>query len=247
MKYDKQFNSLYDPNHSFLYEISTNRIITGKTVILRKKAILVKEHIDSQGKYPNEAPRVYYVTLTSCDKFGRPELPVSFFDGATKRSFKKYDIQVITVHDLVVDFKEAFPNSDGKADIFPRSCGTDHEKDQRLTKIFEDCSNKYMADKTNKMDAWIFFYNTMDENGINSENAFREHLRRTKDPNYEKTLVDVYNLLFSFIQKHRKDHIFVDELSILHSKFCKLSLLSICLILLFITIIYYYIFIIQSL
>ena len=182
-----------------------------------KKAISVKEHIDSQRNYPKEASSVYYVTLTSCDKFGRPELPVSFFDGATKRSFKKHDIQVITVYDLVVDFKVAYPDWDGKADIFPRSSRTDHEENQRFTEVFEDCSKKCMA---GKMDI-VEFINQMKKNGMNVENAFQEHVRRKPNPNYEKTLLDVYILLFSFIQKHRKDHIFVDELSILHSKFCK--------------------------
>ena len=186
-------------------------------MILRKKAISVKEHIDFRGNYPSEASSVYYVTLTSCDKFGRPEFPVSYFDGATKRSFKKHDIQVITVHDLVVDFKIACPDWDGKADIFPRSSGTDHEENQRLTEVFEDCCKKYNAGKMDIKE----FYDQVDKNGINTENALQENVRRLQNPNYEKTLLDVYILLFSFIQRHRKDHIFVDELSILHSKFCK--------------------------
>ena len=65
--------------------------------------------------------------ITIVNKYGRPELPVSFFDGATKRSFKKYDIQVITVHDLLVDFNQACPDWDGKSDIFLTSSDTDHE------------------------------------------------------------------------------------------------------------------------
>ena len=107
-------------------------------MILRKKAISVKEHIDSQVYPPNEAPNVLYIVLTSCDKYGRPELPVTFFDGATKRSFKKHDIKVVTVHDLLIDFKQAYPDWDGKLDLFPRSSETDHEKNQRLTKVFEN-------------------------------------------------------------------------------------------------------------
>ena len=185
-------------------------------MILRKKAISVKENIDSQGSYPNVAPSVYYVTLTSCDKYGKPESPVSFFDVATKRSLKKHDIQVITVHDLAIDFKTACPDWDGKADIFPRSSETDHEKDRRLTRIFEDCRKKNIAGKMSVQD----FYNTMVQNGINPTNAYQEVIR-AQNPNYEMTLVDVYILLFSFIKRHHKDHIFVDEFSILHSKFCK--------------------------
>ena len=75
-------------------------------MILRKKAISTKEHIKSQGLPPNETPSVYYVTLTSCDKYGRPEFPTCFFDSATKKSFKKHDIKVITVHDLLQEFKK---------------------------------------------------------------------------------------------------------------------------------------------
>ena len=97
-------------------------------MILRKKAISVKEHIDAKGLSPNEAPNVFYIALSSCDRYGRPELPVNFFDGATKRSFKKHDIKVVTVHDLLVDFKQAYPDWDGKLDLFPRSSETDHEK-----------------------------------------------------------------------------------------------------------------------
>ena len=190
-------------------------------MILRKKAISVKALIDSQGYLPNEAPSVYYVALTSCDKYGRPELPVGFFDGATKRSFMKHDIQVITVHDLLVDFKQAYPNWDGKSDIFPRSSGTDHEENQRLTKVFEDSYEKLIA---KKMDSTQFL-TKMNQSGINSDNAYQEVMRRVNNPNYEVTLLDIYIMLFSFIERHRKDHIFVDEMSIAHSKFSKLNLI----------------------
>ena len=193
---------------------------SGKTVILRKKAISVKEHIDSQKYPPNEAPNVFYVVLTSCDKYGRPEFPVSFFDGATKRSFKKHDIQVITVHDLLVDFEKAYPDWDGESNILPMSNKTDHENNRRLTKLFEDCCRKYMACE---MDIYEF-RNKMNQNGINSENAFQEVSKRIRNPNFEVSLLDVYIILFFFIKHHRKDHIFVDEVSILHSKFCKFNL-----------------------
>ena len=193
----------------------------GKTVILRKKAISVKNHIDSQGYHPNEAPNVFYIVLTSCDKYGRPELPVSFFDGATKRSFKKHDIQVVTIHELVVDFKQTYRNWDGKLDLFPRSSETNHEKNQRLTKLFEDNCKKVLAGKMDKTE----FYLTMKQNGINAENAIEECNRRIRNPNFEVSFLDVYVMLFSFIKRHRKDHIFVDEFSILHSKFCKFNYL----------------------
>ena len=188
-------------------------------MILRKKAISVKEHIDAQGLPPNEAPDVFYIALTSCDKYGRPELPVSFFDGATKRSFKKHDIQVITVHDLLVDFKQAYPDWDGKSNIFPMSNKTDHENNQRLTKLFEDCYKKVLASEMHYME----FETRMHQNGINRQNANVEVLRRMKNPNFEVSLLDVYIMLFSFIKHHRQDHIFVDEVSILHSKFSKFN------------------------
>ena len=190
-------------------------------MILRKKAISVKEYIDSQEYPPNEAPNVFYIVLTSCDKYGRPELPVSFFDGATKRSFKKHDIQVVTIHELVVDFKQAYRNWNGKLDLFPRSSETNHEKNQRLTKLFEDNCKKTLA---GKMDTTEFFL-TMKQNGINAENAIEEVNIRIGNPNFEVSLLDVYVMLFSFIKRHRKDHIFVDEFSILHSKFCKFNYL----------------------
>ena len=189
-------------------------------MILRKKAISVKEHIDSQEYPPNEAPNVFYVVLTSCDKYGRPELPVSFFDGATKRSFKRQDIQVVTVHDLLVGFKKAYPDWDGTLDRFPRSSEIDHEKNHRLTKVFESNCEKMLEGKMDEYE----FYNTMTPNGFNAENAMQEVNRRIRNPNFETSLLDVYIMLFSFIKWHRKDHIFVDELSILHSKLCKFYL-----------------------
>ena len=173
----------------------------------------MKEYIDSQEYPPNEAPNVFYVVLTSCDKYGRPEFPVTFFDRATKRSFKKHDIQVITVLDLFNDFKQAYPDWDGKSDIFPMSNKINHENNQRLTKLLEDCCKRRLS-----MDE---FDKKMVENGINRQNAAVEYFKRIKNPNYQVTFLDVYIMLFSFIKKHRKDHIFVDEVSILHSKFSK--------------------------
>ena len=178
----------------------------------------MKEHINSQGYPPNEKPNVYYVVLTSCDSYGRPEFPVSFFDGATKRSFKKHDIQVITVHDLVMDFKQSYPNWDGDSELFQRSSETNHDENQRLKKIFEDSCKVVLADK---MDTAVF-KRTMDQNRINAENSMHELVKRLKNPNYELSPLDVYIMLFHFIKKHRKDHIFVDEFSIFHSRFCKL-------------------------
>ena len=190
-------------------------------MILRKKAISVKEKIDSQGYPPNNAPTVYYVALTSCDKYGRPELPVGFFDGATKRSFKKHDIQVITVHDLLVDFEKAYPDWDGESIIFPILNKTDHENNQRLTKLLEDCFNRMLAKKMDPKE----FGRKMKQSGINYQNAGQELLRRAHNPNFELTLLDIYIMLFSFIKQHRKDHIFVDEVAIAHSKFSKLNFL----------------------
>ena len=203
--------------------IQNVKLITflGKTVILRKKAISVKEHIDSQGLSSDEAPSVFYVALTSCDKYGRPELPVSFFDGATKRSLMKHNIQVITVHDLVLDFKQACPDWDGRSDLFKRSSETNLENNQRLTKVFEDCYKKLLE---GTMDQNVFM-DTMSENEINSDNAIQEILRRIQNPKLEMIHLDVYIMLFSFIKRHRNAHIFVDELSIHHSISSKLKYL----------------------
>ena len=195
--------------------------ILGKTVILRKKAISVKEQIDAQGLPPNEAPNVFYIALTSCDRYGRPELPVNFFDGATKRSFKNHHIEVVTVHDLLVDFQQAYPDWDGKLDLFPRSSETDHEKNHRLTKLFENNCKKAMAGKMDVNE----FTRTMNQNGINGQNAVQEVFRRIRNPNFQVSHLDVYDMLFSFIKRHRKDHIFVDEFAIHHSMYCKLNLL----------------------
>ena len=60
---------------------------------------------------------------------------------------------------------------------------------------------------------------------VNGQNATHELLRWMKNPSYEVTLLDIYIMLFSFIERHCNDHIFVDEMSIAHSKFCKLDLL----------------------
>ena len=99
-------------------------------MILRRKAVSIKEQVVSEEYPPNSAPMVYYVVLTSCDKYGRPEYPTNFFDGAIKRNFKKHDIPVITVDDLLKEFQRVFKNWDGKDDLFPRSRKTNHEKDQ---------------------------------------------------------------------------------------------------------------------
>ena len=203
-------------------------------MILRKKAISVKQSIDSQGYPPNEAPSVYYIVLTSCDEYGRPEFPVTFFDGSTKRSFKKHNIKVITVHDLVLDFKTACPDWDGKSDLFQRSNETDYEKNQRLAKIFEGSSRNLvrgMMVTTNIGDGETLkeFQLKMQQNGINFHKALLEANRRllnlySKDSYSKASLPDVYIMLFSFIKRHRKDHVFVDELPILTSKFSKLNL-----------------------
>ena len=190
-------------------------IFSGKTVLLRKKAISTKQFIDPN-QPPNQAPNVYYVTLTSCDKYGRPEFPVCLFDGSTKKNLKKHGIQVLTVKDLQEEFRQICPHWDGKSDLFKRSNKTDHEKEEKLMKIFEDAYKKRLANKDLKE-----FKKAMDQNGINFQNAYQELLRRLQNPNYDVTLPDVYILLYSFIKRHRKDHIFVDEMPILHSKASK--------------------------
>ena len=192
-------------------------------MILRKKAISTKEDIDSQGLPPNETPNVYYVTLTSCDKYGKPEFPTSFFDSATKRSFKKHDIEVITVHDLLQDFKKHYKAWDGKSDLFQRSKGEDHEKDERLIRLLEDAVKKFRPNPT----YIIEFTKMMQQNGINHQNAIQELVRRIQNPNYEISNPDVYILLYCFIKRHRRDQIFVDEVSILHSKSGKFAFLSV--------------------
>ena len=189
-------------------------------MILRRKALSTKQHIDSQGLPPNRSPNVYFVALTSCDKYGRPEFPTCLFDASTKRSFTKDGIQVITVHDLVQDFKKSRIDWDGKSDLFERSTKADHKKDERLTKVFEEASRKYRAKEMYICE----FRKMMEQNGINLQNAVQEVVRRFRNPNLDISLPDVYILLYSFIQRHRNDHIFVDEVSILHSKSSKLKI-----------------------
>lgn len=186
-------------------------------MILRRKAISTKQQIDSQGLLPNQSPKVYFVALTSCDKYGRPEFPTCLFDASTKRSFKK-GVQVITVHDLVQDFNESCIDWDGKSDLFKRSTKSDHKKDARLTEVFEEASRKLIEQETDISE----FRKILEQNGINYRNAFQEALRRLDNPNLD--IPDVYILLYSFILRHRNDHIFVDEFSILHSKSSKLKI-----------------------
>ena len=133
----------------------------------------------------------------------------------------KHNIQVITVHDLVLDFKQACPDWDGRSDLFERSSETNLEKNQRLTKVFEDCYTKLLEGTMDQNG----FMDTMSENEINSDNAIQEILRRIQNPKFEMTLFDVYIMLFSFIKRHRNAHIFVDELSIHHSISSKLKYL----------------------
>ena len=128
----------------------------------------------------------------------------------------KHNIQVITVHDLALDFKQACPDweTDWKKEI-----ETNLEKNQRLTQVFEDCYKKMLEGTMAQNE----FMDTMLENGINSDNAIQEILRRIQNPKFEMTLFDVYIMLFSFIKRHRNAHIFVDELSIHHSISSKLK------------------------
>ena len=184
---------------------------------MRRKAISTKQQIDSQGLPPDRSLNVYFVALTSCDKYGRPEFPTCLFDASTKRSFVKDGIQVITVYDLFLDFKKFRIDLDGKLDLFKRSTKSDHNKDERLTKMFEEASRKFMA---HEMDTNEFGEMTK-RNGINVQNAIQELLRRIYNSKLDISLPDVYILLYSFIQRHRSDHIFVDEVSILHSKSSK--------------------------
>ena len=193
-------------------------------MILRKKAISTKEHIDRQGfagnpKFQLIPPKVFYVTLTSCDKYGKPEFPTSFFDSATKKSFKKHNIEVITVHDLLQDFKKHYKTWDGKSDLFKRLNKEDHENDERLIQLFEDSVKKVL---TKTIDA-NEFRKVMKQNGINYQNALQELMRRIQNPKYEINNPDVYILLYCFIKRHRRDQVFVDEVSILHSKSSKIK------------------------
>ena len=72
-------------------------------MLLKKKASQTKQAIKSLGLSPNEEPLVYYVTLTSVDKFGFPEYPTGLFDQFTKKSMKKQNIIPITIFDLEKD------------------------------------------------------------------------------------------------------------------------------------------------
>ena len=129
---------------------------------------------------------------------------------------KKHGIQVATVKDLLDDFKKSCQDWDGKSDLFKRSNETDHEKEEKLMKIFENAFKKCLANKDVSE-----FRRMMEQNGINFQNANQELFRRVQNPNYDLSLPDVYILLYSFIKRHHKDHIFVDEMPILHSKSSK--------------------------
>ena len=96
----------------------------------------------------------------------------------------KHNIQVITVHDLVLDFKQACPDWDGISDLFERSSETNLGQNQRLTKVFEDCYKKLLE---GTMDQNVFM-DTMSENEINSDNAIQEILRRIQNPKFEMTV-----------------------------------------------------------
>ena len=117
---------------------------------------------------------------------------------------------------MVEDFKQNCPDWDGKSDLFKRSDETDHEKDQKLMKVFEDAYKKFLANRDSKE-----FTNMMQQNGINQQNSIQEVVRRIQNPNYDLSLPDIYILLYHFIKRHQKDHIFVDEMPILHSKSSK--------------------------
>ena len=204
-------------------ENGNEKIFLGKTVILRKKAFMVKDLVHLKKFPPGRAPNVYYIVLTSCDKYGKPEFPTSLFDGATKRSFKKHKIHVITVHDLLTDFRKAHPNWDGKSDLFQRSSEIDLEKDQHLNDIFNDTLKKLLAHKIDNYE----FLNMMEQNGIHFPNAAEEAFRRQNDPDSETSnLPDVLVLLFSFIKRHHHDNIFVDEVPIPLSSYSKFKIFT---------------------
>ena len=186
---------------------------------------MVEEYINSLKIPPNETPNVFYVVLASCDRYGIPEFPTSYFDGATKQSFKNHHIQVITVYDLLNDFKRACPNWDGESDLFPRSNETDYEREKHLNRIFENGCKLFSGtcDTKTHMDKFEEFREMMEQNGINPLTAYQDALRRERNLKLEEYRPDIYILLFSFIKRHKKDQIFVDELSILHSKSSKLE------------------------
>ena len=187
-------------------------LFSGKTVLLKKKAGQTKEAIKSLGLSPNEEPLVYYVTLTSVDKFGFPEYPTGLFDQFTKKTMKKQDIIPITLFDLEKDFKKSNCNWDGTSDLFPRSCSM-VQNEAKLNEMFEEECKRLLSGEINFGE----FRKKMDENGINGDSALQEVMERFQNPTKTYTL-DVYNLVYSFVKRNRKAHIFVDEMPILQSK-----------------------------
>jgi hypothetical protein len=181
-------------------------------VLLKKKASKTKQSIKSLGLSPNEEPPVFYVTLTSCDRYGFPEYPIGLFDQFTKKSMKKQDIIPITIFDLESDFHKSNCNWNGTSELFPRSSSIE-QNNAKLNEIFEAACKRLL-----KMEIDIVkFGEIMTENGINEEGAKQEVLDRMKNPTGTSS-VDVYNLLYSFVRKNRNSHIFIDEMPILHSK-----------------------------
>lgn len=117
---------------------------------------------------------------------------------------------------MLKEFQRVFKNWNGKDDLFLRSRKTNHEKDQRLLKLFDDACKTYMTNRDIRE-----FRSMMQTNGMNVQNAVQELYNRLQNPDYEISPLDVYILLFSFIKDHKNDHILVDEVPILHSKSCK--------------------------
>ena len=130
---------------------------------------------------------------------------------------KKHGIIGITIKDLLNDFKQTCPDWDGQSDLFKRSNETDQERDAKLKDAFDHASKMLLQGKMEVNE----FSKMMQQNGINVRNSIQEVLKRAKNPNYEVSLLDVYILLYCFIKKHCNDHIFVDEMPILHSKTSK--------------------------
>ena len=115
-------------------------------MLLKKKASQTKWAIKSLGLSPNEEQLVYYVTLTSVDKFSFPEYPTGLFEQFTEKSMKEQDIIPITIFELEKDFKKSNYNWEGTSDLFPISCSM-VQNEAKLKEIFEEAYKRYQDDE----------------------------------------------------------------------------------------------------
>ena len=187
-------------------------MIAGKTVLLKKKAIKTKEELMAEGKSED----VYFISLTSCNERGIPIHPTALFDMFSKRQMLKHNVIGMTMQDLYNEYKNSNVVVDESKDLFQTSFNI--SQDQKLRKAFEDTSEKYISGKMKIEECMKVFQ----QNGFNGMNALQVLVeRKINSTTNEYSRVDVYNLLYSFVNQRRQEkkpfHIFVDEYPLLQS------------------------------